>query len=245
MKFIMMKKTPINQDYIFVKTVGEGSFGKVYKGQLKSSGEYRAIKKIDKKCLDQAELMSIKNEFEMLKKLDHPCIIRLYDIYDSENYLYVVTELCEGGSLLQFTNQQEISESLLRTILDQLLGAVRYMHSFNILHRDLKLENVILVSKYKKGKNPLELKIIDFGTALDMEKEESKHAEIMGTPLYMPPEAFSSEELNSLAWDMWSVGIMTLMMRTKSLPYNFKTQDELIEKVKATKFAHGSTELII
>lgn len=78
-------------------------------------------------------------------KLDHPNIIKLYDIYEDKNNLFVITELCEGGDLLKFVNRTRMSDRAIRTVMVQLLSAVKYMHSFKILHRDIKLENIVLV----------------------------------------------------------------------------------------------------
>lgn len=80
--------------------------------------------------------------------LDHPNIIKLYDIYDNKDYFYVVTELCEGGNLLRFINKAKVTEKTIREVMIQLLSAIKYMHNLNILHRDIKLENIVLVKKY-------------------------------------------------------------------------------------------------
>lgn len=92
--------------------------------------------------------MSLINEFELLRRLDHPNIIKLYEMYDADDCIYVVTELCEGGNLLDHvTSNKSMPEEDVRGVMRQLLGAVRYMHDHSILHRDIKLENIVLVKK--------------------------------------------------------------------------------------------------
>ncbi len=144
-QFIVMKKTPIKKDFDLLKEIGKGSYGQVFKAKENKSGELRAIKKIDKSKLDPEELNNLFNQFEILRKMDHPNIIKLYDIYQEKNNLYVVTQLCEGGSLLNLVNRYVFKEDEIRVIMVQVLSAVTYMHNHNIFHRDLKLENVVIV----------------------------------------------------------------------------------------------------
>lgn len=105
--------------------------------------------------------------------MDHPNIIKLYDIYDDESNFYVVTELCEGGNLLNFINSEKISENTMRNVMLQLLSAVRYMHSFKILHRDIKLENIVLVKKLINQDEKMQIKLIDFGISVNLNKTSS------------------------------------------------------------------------
>jgi calcium-dependent protein kinase len=101
----------------------------------------------------------------MLCRLDHPNIVKLYDIYDDAQNLYVVTELCEGGDLLHFVNGRCVGEGVMRSVMVQVLSALKYMHSFRILHRDIKLENIVLVDSVSDGER-INVKIIDFGISL-------------------------------------------------------------------------------
>ncbi len=106
--------------------------------------------------------------------MDHPNIIKLYDIYEEENKLLVVTELCEGGNLLDLMKQFTLEESVIRSIMMQLLSAVCYMHNQHILHRDIKLDNVVIVGKVtKQNINNIQIKLIDFGISMNLGKQEA------------------------------------------------------------------------
>jgi calcium-dependent protein kinase len=169
-KFLRLKDNYITQDYDILNEIGKGGYGSVFMAMNKNSKEIRAVKKINKLALDDQSKHNLINEFEILGRLDHPNIIKLYDIYDDEQYFYVVTELCEGGNLLNFVNQNRITEKMMRDIMTQLINAVRYMHSFNILHRDIKLENIVLLKKVTNVNERIEIKLIDFGISVDLNK---------------------------------------------------------------------------
>lgn len=180
--------------------------------------------------------MSLINEFEILKRLDHPNIIKLYDIYEDNDYLYVVTELCEGGDLLQFANRNTLTSTVTREIVTQILSAVSYMHKMNILHRDLKLENIVIVKKMQSNNfDKVEIKIIDFGISVDLAKHKyDPNEDLLGTLIYMAPESFNGKL--SLTWDMWSCGMIFYMMTTKKMPYSYKNEEELVDKIMKGDF---------
>jgi calcium-dependent protein kinase len=230
-KFLRMKITPISDDYELFNEIGKGGFGSVFKAKDRKTNEVRAIKKINKSSLTPEEKSSLVNEFDILSSLDHPNIIKLYDIYDDQNDLYVVTELCEGGDLLRFVNSRKITEKIMRTVMVQLISAVKYMHNFKILHRDIKLENIVLVKNITHEKQKIEIKLIDFGISLNLDKvKPSTEFDPIGTLLYMSPESINGHA--SLSADIWSCGIALYMMCTRKLPFNFKNDTELVHRIK-------------
>lgn len=112
----------------------------------------------------------------------------MYDIYEDSKDLYVVTELCEGGDLLKFVNSTRMTERSMRNIMIQLISAVKYMHSFSILHRDIKLENIVIVKNMVGESEKINIKLIDFGISLNLNKLSSQSdEEPLGTLLYMSP----------------------------------------------------------
>lgn len=143
-----------------------------------------------------------------------------------------MTELCEGGSLLGLVNEFILSEDIIRSLMTQLLSAVGYMHSRHILHRDIKLDNIVVVGKVNKHNiRDIRIKLIDFGVSLDLSKKSANSSEYLyGTLMYMPPE--SMHGTMSLSWDVWSCGIVAFMLCTRELPYKSHNDEELTENIK-------------
>jgi calcium-dependent protein kinase len=130
--------------------LGQGTYGTVYKAKsLKSEvTEVRAIKKLKKKMMPSDEQQNFMAEMELLKKLDHPNIIKLYEIFHYDHFYYVVMEYCRGGTIIDFLSRAgKYSEEIIKLIMYQILSAVRYMHEQKIVHRDLKLENMVFLNE--------------------------------------------------------------------------------------------------
>ena len=141
--------------------MGTGAFGEVRKCVNRKTGAIRAVKVMRKDALDPKEKTRFFYEIEILKMLDHPNILKLYEIYQDDKRYYLVTELCTGGELFEeITKRSTFSEKDAANILQQVLSAMSYCHAKNICHRDLKPENILLDSKNNNA-----VKVIDFGTA--------------------------------------------------------------------------------
>lgn len=127
----------------------------------------------------------------MLLKLDHPNIIKLYEIVQSEDTYYIVTEYCDGGTLTDYLNKHKRAkgEKFAKEVMTKLLSAVKYLHSKNIIHRDLKLDNIVVKSIKGQGTDELILKVIDFGLAIQSFIPVTKSDKIIGTPQYIAPES--------------------------------------------------------
>ena len=167
-KFISLHKRDLNSDYITVKTIGRGSSAVVYRVQNIENGEIFACKKIDKKKLKSSE--NLKNEIKFLKLVDHPNVLKLYDVYADDGYFSLITEECSGGCFFDFIvkrHKREVnpyfSERECVSFFNQLLSAVNYLHTHGICHRDLKPENMMLSSAAEDAT----LKIIDFGLSAE------------------------------------------------------------------------------
>jgi calcium-dependent protein kinase len=131
-----------------METLGRGSFGEVKKVQVKSSGEFRAMKIIRKHEVSKDYIQSLLNEIEILKQLDHPNIVRIYEFYRDKQNFYLITEYIEGGELFdKIAKQRCLTEVDAAKIMKQLLSAVVYCHNHKIVHRDLKPENLLLETK--------------------------------------------------------------------------------------------------
>ena len=141
--------------------LGKGAFGKVKKATLKSNGEQRAVKMIDKLTMDEQERVRLKFEIDILKNLNHPNIVRLFEVYENKSNIFLVTELADGCELFEeITSRRIFAENESCVVTKQILQAIAYCHGRNIAHRDLKPEN-ILIDVNNRGA----IKVIDFGTS--------------------------------------------------------------------------------
>ena len=159
--FVRMKEDNIFDEYELKEKLGEGAYGSVYKVQQKFTNYLRAVKAIKKKHVDSTEFY---NEIEVLKALDHPNIIKLFDCYQDKSYYYMVEEYCSGGDLFDYIQKEKFfTERKAGTIFNQLLSAVNHLHKKRIVHRDLKPENIVLIEAKHKD---VFIKLIDFGTSI-------------------------------------------------------------------------------
>ena len=169
----------LQNDYQIKEFLGKGGYGIVQKVIHILTGDTRAMKSISREALsDSIEEDKLFKEVEILKKLEHPNILKIYEFYyDSKNY-YIITEYCKGGELFDKINEMGIfSEKLAASIIKQVLQAVAYCHSNGIVHRDLKPENILIESS---SKNDFSIKIIDFGASSTF-KAKQKLTEKTGT----------------------------------------------------------------
>ena len=158
----------IESRYIFEEVIGRGGFGCVRKSQDRITGQHLAIKIIPKVNVSSQSSGFIENEIEILKKLDHPNIIKLYEFaQDTENY-YLITELCTGGELFdRIAKMKNFNETDAAKIMRSVLSAVSYCHNINVVHRDLKQENLLFDYVGDDGI----IKVIDFGTSMIFGKD--------------------------------------------------------------------------
>ena len=152
----------------------------------------------------------IRNEIDILKKLSHPNIVKIYEFYVSENHYYIITEYCKEGELFSYI-KNKYSERQLAVLFYQVFSGLWYLHENKILHRDIKLENIMISEKEKDNSTGEELfwvKIIDFGTAKLFEKNK-KEKDVVGSSYYIAPEVLK-QNYNEKC-DTWSVGVILYM----------------------------------
>lgn len=235
-----MKTKSLFDEYEIKEKLGEGAYGCVYKVQNKTTQLVRAVKAIKRKHVDST---AFSNEIAVLKTVDHPNIIKLFDCYYDNNYYYMVEEYCSGGDLYDYIRKQKyFSEKKAAFILSQLLSAVNHLHKKSIVHRDLKPENIVFIKtknekekanqSNKNNKEDIFIKLIDFGTSISIKKDGNLTQEL-GTIYYIAPEVFKNN-YNERA-DIWSVGIILYTMLCGHPPFCGNKEEIIKNKILHSK----------
>ena len=224
---ISHKTSNISKEYTFGKTVGTGSFGQVRLAIHKATKQTRAVKILPKSKVD---LKLLINEVNILSKLSHPNIMQIYEIFDDNTNIYIVSEYCKGGELFEIiSNKGSFSEKDACIIMKQLMSAICYSHQNNIVHRDLKPENILMDS----DASDLTIKIIDWGCAQTIKTtKQSKQAD--GTAYYIAPEVLKGEYNEKC--DIWACGVIFYILLCGYPPFNGETDDEIYLEVLKGKF---------
>lgn len=216
--------------YILGKSLGSGAYAKVKAAtRLKDPGRGKecAIKIIDKTTAPPDVITKfIPREIDVLKSLDHKYIIKLLDVIDTPRTMYLIMELAESGDLLDFINvKRYLSERIARTLFKDLVEGMEHCHSKNIVHRDLKCENLLLDSKYR-------LKISDFGFA---RRTQGNNLETYcGSYAYAAPEVILGTPYIGEAADIWSMGIVLYAMMAGKLPFKDSDVRTLLNEITTT-----------
>lgn len=173
--------------YEVIKDLGEGSMGVVKLAKHKKTGEEFAVKCMKKAKKSEAETLLQKREIEALKLCQHPNLIHMQDLFETSSHYYIVIEMCSGGDMYDYLERRNfrISEERAWELASQLSGAVFYLHNFNIIHRDLKLENVMMTDDTEQSIP----KVVDFGLSALVEPGQAAK-ESVGTVAYAAPEIF-------------------------------------------------------
>ena len=215
-----------SKKYKILSKLGSGSFGKVFLAQNKFTKEKVAMKEIKKANKDLLSDGEIKDEINILKSLDHPDIVRIIESFNTKDSYVLVTEYCEGGELYDQVRNQ-LSETQIAVIFKQLLSGLAYLHSHNIVHRDLKLENILIqeIEKSKTtGEDLFNIKIIDFGTARIFNNSK-KPQSIVGSSYYIAPEVLNQKYGKEC--DLWSVGVILYMFIVGHAPFDGCDDEEI------------------
>ena len=214
-------------DYHKIKLLGQGSFGTVYLVKNKKLNNNFAMKIIEKSSNDEEKEDEIKNEINILRKLDHPNILKINDFFSTKNEYFLITEFCPEGELFyEIKNFAPFDEALAGWYMKQILSAVNYCHKSKIIHRDLKPENILIYQRNKKGFNSI--KIIDFGTAILFNKKDKNLA---GSIYYLAPEIISKNRKYTEKCDIWSCGIIMYILLTGKPPFNGDSDEEILKKI--------------
>ncbi|KAK6590550.1 calmodulin-domain kinase 2 [Cryptosporidium xiaoi] len=227
-RFILSTKGDINDFYTLEKTIGRGTWGEVKVAIQKGTGLRRAAKKIPKYFVEDVE--RFRQEIEIMKSLDHPNIIRLYETFEDSTDIYLVMELCTGGELFERVVRQRVfRESDAARIMKDVFNAIAYCHRLNVAHRDLKPENFLFLTS--DADSPL--KLIDFGLAARFKPGCMMRTKV-GTPYYVSPQVL--EGLYGPECDEWSAGVMMYVLLCGYPPFSAPTDSEVMIKIRQGVF---------
>jgi len=210
-------------NYTFIKTIGEGTFGKVKLALHNLTQEKVAIKILEKnKIRDKKDLERIEKEIKYMKMLNHPNIVKIYEIIEDENNFYISMEYVPGGELFNYiVKNKRLNDSESSFFYSQIIHIIQEIHKHKICHRDLKPENLLL-SQNKT------IKLIDFG--LSNEYQDFLMTPC-GSPCYASPEVIRGNKYSGLGIDLWASGIILFSMLCGYLPFDDKNNDDLFKKI--------------
>ena len=227
--------------YDVISQIGEGSYGKVYLVKKKGTTIERAMKEIKRdssKKETQTKLINnpdtnlndniiLKTEIEVLQKIDHPNIIKIFEYYTTIDRFFIISEYFKYNNLLEKIQKNTVfSEEQAAFILFQIFSAVNYLHFNKIIHRDIKPENILIT---RIEDSLYYLKLIDFGSAKDIIKKK-KDKKLIGSTYYIAPEVFGN--VYTKKCDIWSVGVIFYMLMTGEAPFNAEKEEDIIIQIK-------------
>lgn len=213
------------------KELGKGASGQVYEGVSKVSGEMVAVKIVFRRTLDNFKVKAIANEVGALRQLNHPNVVRLYDMFEDRHAYYFCLELIRGGELFdRIEKKTNYNEHEARLLCKQILSGIKHCHDHDIVHRDLKPDNLMMLSP----DDDVSVKLVDFGFA--SETHGNDLTGIVGTPIYMAPEIWKQLP-HGKPVDMWSFGVIAYILLCGYPPFADEKRDRLVRLISKANFA--------
>ena len=245
------------EDYELEKCLGKGAFGEVYLTSKKGDSKKYATKKLDREEIEHTESMRyLKNEIITLQDLNHPNIVKFQDVKKTKKHFYIIMEYCNGGELSKALDKYQTKfgkpfpENIVQHIMRQIISAFRYIHEKHIIHRDVKLDNILLNYENEEDMKNMDLmkaqvKIIDFGFACKVSPQGLQYS-ILGSPINMDPLIL--KKLNSktkmtrqLGYneqaDIWSIGTICYQMLIGKPAFDAEDMDDLVTKVEEGNYS--------
>lgn len=222
----------IENTYKFIKELGAGAFGKVYLVEHRQTKKTYACKRLSKKKIKNKE--SIISEINLLKQLDHPNIVKLFEVYEDKVYLFLVMEELKGGELFdrilsRAQNKNYYSEKDVCRLFKQILCGIIYCHDNGICHRDIKPENIV----FNEESESSNVKIIDFGLSKSFHSKNHDMKTRVGTCFYMAPEVIKGDYDEKC--DVWSLGVLLYVLVSGRAPFNGSDDNAIIKKIMEGK----------
>ncbi|TKY61215.1 CBL-interacting serine/threonine-protein kinase 9 [Spatholobus suberectus] len=218
--------------YELGKTIGEGSFAKVKFARDVENGNYVAIKILDRQHVLRHNMMEqLMREISTMKLINHPNVIKIFEVMASKTKIYIVLEFVKGGELFdKIAANGRLKEDEARNYFQQLINAVDYCHSRGVYHRDLKPENLLLDSSSV-------LKVSDFGLSTYSQKEDELLRTACGTPNYVAPEVLNDRGYVGSSSDIWSCGVILFVLMAGYLPFDEPSHMALYRKIGRAEFS--------
>ena len=239
--FIREIEGKVTEYYEVLKKIGEGGFSKVYKVKEKETGEIRAMKEVNKSKIP--DLKNFKTEIKILAMLDHPNILRLFEVIEDEKSFYLIMEFCTGGELLARMKNNHYKEKEAAKLMEQIVSAVAYCHEKGICHRDLKPQNILFLNE-----NPdSPIKVVDFGISKiydpslsslkeefgESENKNKKMTNLVGTMHYLSPEVIKGSYTEKC--DVWSLGVILYILLCGYPPFNGNNEIDIKKSISSLK----------
>jgi calcium/calmodulin-dependent protein kinase I len=229
-------RDPCQKYYNLTRTLGQGSFATVKLATCKQQNTKWAVKIIKKSSLSKEDEEALESEVDILRKIDHPNIVKLREVFDCNNNFYMVMELCTGGELFdRIVLKEHYTEKEARECLTSIVSAVKYCHDHDIVHRDLKPEN-LLYSDFDDEKAVV--KLADFGLA-QLLNSNSLMTSACGTPGYVAPEILEAKPYGKEV-DMWSVGVIAYILLCGFPPFYDESNSKLFKAIKSGVYQYPS-----
>ena len=228
--------------YNLKKELGHGSFGIVYRGEDPKTKELYAIKRVDKRQLQQSQYLekAFWKEVEIMRKIQSPYSVKLYNVLPSLHYYNMVEELCDGDLSTELKGRQNgFSTEEVRRIMIQLNDAFAQMQKHKIVHRDLKVQNVFI--KYTK-RPEFDVKLGDYGFSKELSDDIT--ATKLGTPITMAPEILMNRAYTSKA-DLWSIGVIIYHLLFKDLPFKGRNEGMILQNILQNNIPRNPTDQLL
>jgi calcium/calmodulin-dependent protein kinase I len=227
-------RTSILEAYEMGATIGQGSFAVVKLCKNRKTGEEVAIKIIEKKNARAVE--DLQKEAEVMAKIEHPNVIRVYQIFENSTKCYMVQQYVSGGEMFdRIIEKDHFSEVEAVSVLKQILEAVQYLHSCGVVHRDIKPENLL----YKTRSADAPIMLADFGLAKVLAEGQEMHT-MCGTPGYVAPEILSGKAGYTSACDIWSIGVVAYILLCGFPPFYDESTPALVQQIVSGKYEFPS-----
>mmetsp|Transcript_13160 Transcript_13160/g.57365 ORF Transcript_13160/g.57365 Transcript_13160/m.57365 type:complete len:263 (-) Transcript_13160:2455-3243(-) len=221
--------------FVLLEKIGLGGFATVHKGLDRLNNSFVAIKEVDKTHYSPTD-SSLEREVYILSEVQHSNVVKLICTYVTPSKVFIVTELAAGGELLErIIEHGKFAEEDARSVIHQVLQGVEYLHMRKVVHRDLKLENILLSDKTPQAT----VKIADFGLARFF-ADDSELRTICGSPLYVAPEILdigTSSETYTPAVDMWSVGVILFILLSGNSPFENEDEQVLFRRIRSGDYS--------
>ena len=236
---VIVTKSPSdpNENYKKLNLIGEGNLSQIYRVRNEITDEIKAMKIIKKSELEEDNEKEIINEINVLRKMDHPNILKIFEFYSNKDYYAMILELCSGGELYKEIIQKgPFDEGYSAYVMYQIFSAINYCHKMHIIHRDLNPENILIMDRNDLGYP--RIKICDFGTSKILEKG-TKQKKVVGSLYYIAPEVLKKSYNEKC--DIWSCGVIMYILLSQRLPFSSgddenENEEELLNKILLGKY---------